>query len=63
MLAIGEQVEIERVVERELWSYNYTFPQVQTVSAHLTLNSVQHYVVRVRPREFRGVHSHTAMIA
>ena len=63
MLVVGEQVEIKRVVERELWSYNYTFPRVQTVSTHLTLNSVQHYIVRVMPREFQGVCSHTAMIA
>ena len=38
MLAIGEQAEIEKLVERELWGYTYTFPRVLNVRSCLTLN-------------------------
>jgi len=40
MLALGLQAEISRYVERQLWSYTYTFPLVLHVSKQLTLKSV-----------------------
>ena len=40
MVAIGEQSEIAKYVERQLWSYTYMFPVARIVSNHLTLISV-----------------------
>jgi len=47
MLAIGEQAEVVRFVERQLWSYTYMFLLVLHVSNHLTVNFILTFCCQV----------------
>ena len=47
MLAIGEQAEVVRFVERQLWSYIYMFLLVLHVSNHLTVNFILTFCCQV----------------
>ena len=47
MLAIGEQAEVVRFVERQLWSYTYMFLLALHVSNHLILNFILTFCCQV----------------
>jgi hypothetical protein len=39
MMAVDDLAGIVRIVERQLWSYTYTFPVIFNVSLHSTVIS------------------------
>ncbi len=63
MAAIGDPVEIAKIVYKQLLNYTYTYPRAPGVSIHLTLYSVWHYVIRLLyPNVLSCVHGHTAIV-